>query len=381
MCLYLSNPLSPLLEPGRVEETLMGHFQPLLDPDLDGIFSAYYGEGVTFQVNGHPLLRSAPPPGRVAVAIRVGRQRKPSGVGYLLQDPNLIGEETGIAVSTLGKVIKRGWDWLGLIPPPDTAVGGLVEVPALAEVLTLNKADFIRSGSRGATFLAYRKAIQEVVSRHLAQWGSEARSKPSRTRRTRPLERDLQSVLQNLSKEFPSLAALVERSVGGQSRLQLGGLQASASLTASTPESGRSEEPAALADPPEIGTSRPEGDGPDGMDSGEEEQPEPDSSTLTASVDRISLPGRKPTRRPGRFGIRIQFEERSGDPELGRLVESTVWVNAAHPAYLRAVSSRSEGYHLALTVAMTLASLAVEPEQTHRFVNSFLARWGEASKP
>ena len=109
-----------------------------------------------------------------------GRQRKPSGVGYLIRDPSLAEEETGIAVSTLGKVIKRGWDWLGLTPLPETAVGGLIEVPALAEALTLNKADFIRVGARGATFLAYRKAIQEVVSRQLGEWGTEAKATSTR---------------------------------------------------------------------------------------------------------------------------------------------------------------------------------------------------------
>jgi hypothetical protein len=47
-----------------------------------------------------------------------------------------------------------------------------------------------------------------------------------------------------------------------------------------------------------------------------------------------------------------------GGGALSRLVESTVWVNDAHPAYRRAVASRSEGYHLA--VALALAPLAVE---------------------
>ena len=49
-----------------------------------------------------------------------------------------------------------------------------------------------------------------------------------------------------------------------------------------------------------------------------------------------------------------------GGAALSRLVESTVWVNDAHPAYRRAVASRSEGYHLALAVALALAPLAVE---------------------
>src|SRR2546425_10677784 len=80
-------------------------------------------------------------------------------------------ERRVIAVSTFGKVIKRGWDWLGVTPGAAEHVGGLIEVPDLAECLTLNKADFVRGGPRGATYLAYRKAVQEAVSRQLALWG------------------------------------------------------------------------------------------------------------------------------------------------------------------------------------------------------------------
>ena len=71
------------------------------------------------------------------------------------------------------------------------------------------------------------------------------------------------------------------------------------------------------------------------------------------------------------------------DPEslyrqLGRLIESTVFINRAHPAYRRAAASRSEGYHIALSVALALAPLAVEPAREHAFITTFLARWGEA---
>jgi hypothetical protein len=55
-----------------------------------------------------------------------------------------------------------------------------------------------------------------------------------------------------------------------------------------------------------------------------------------------------------------------------------VWVNEAHPAYRRAVASRSEGYHLAVAVALALAPLAVEPAKAHAFVTAFLAAWGGA---
>jgi hypothetical protein len=55
-------------------------------------------------------------------------------------------------------------------------------------------------------------------------------------------------------------------------------------------------------------------------------------------------------------------------------------VNEAHPAFRRATALRAEDYHVALTVALTLAPLTVEPAAERRFVTAFLARWGEAAE-
>jgi hypothetical protein len=59
-------------------------------------------------------------------------------------------------------------------------------------------------------------------------------------------------------------------------------------------------------------------------------------------------------------------------------VDTVVWVNEAHPAYTRAVTSRSEGYHLALCVAMALAPLVAEAGNYPAFITEFLRRWGKA---
>ena len=72
----------------------------------------------------------------------------------------------------------------------------------------------------------------------------------------------------------------------------------------------------------------------------------------------------------------VQFESRPDDSELGRLVDSTIWINDAHPAYVRATASRSTGYHSAVTVALALAPLAVDASQEHAFITQFLAHWG-----
>ena len=71
---------------------------------------------------------------RHPIAIRVGLQRKPSGIGFLAcHDEPLPEHERGLAISTLGGVIRRGWDWRGITPREPDRVEGLIEVPALAE--------------------------------------------------------------------------------------------------------------------------------------------------------------------------------------------------------------------------------------------------------
>ena len=100
--------------------------------------------------------------------------------------------------------------------------------------------------------------------------------------------------------------------------------------------------------------------------------------TNAATQSEPSIQSTHGPRKPARYGLAIQFETRAGEPELGRLVDSTVFVNDAHPAYQRAAASRSEGYHLAPSVAMALAPLAVEPQKERAFVTKFLKRWGDA---
>ena len=60
------------------------------------------------------------------------------------------------------------------------------------------------------------------------------------------------------------------------------------------------------------------------------------------------------------------------------MVDGTIWINDVHPAYARAIASRSLGYHTALAVALALAPLAVEVRDEHAFITQFLAHWGSA---
>jgi hypothetical protein len=102
------------------------------------------------------------------------------------------------------------------------------------------------------------------------------------------------------------------------------------------------------------------------------------AGSAAPAASETAVPSAGGTRRPARYGLSIQFESRPDDAELARLVETTIWINEAHPAYRRAATSRSEGYHVALATAMALAPLAVEPAKEHAFLTTFLAAWGAA---
>ncbi len=384
VAMKLRNPLSPLLDAGFLEASLRRHFLPLFDSAFDDILSATYPQPLQFIVNGELLDRSRAAGAQLApIEVRLGRKRKPAASGYLvlaaLPQPE---EARGVAISTLGKVIRRGWEWLGVTPSAPDRIGGVIEVPALAECLTLNKADFVRTGPRGATYLSYRKAIQEVVSRQLGQWGAERDVADTRRRAARPVERDLERVLMDLADDFPLLSSLVERREGGQRRLPFGngappedGASAiSASMFARAEDGG---DGGGVAEPVLDSLSAEPAESA-GAATAAEPNSVGDAPATPAAESVATITSARGPRKPARYGLAIQFETREGEPELGRLVESTVFVNDAHPAYTRAAASRSEGYHLALAVAMALAPLAVQPHEERAFVTRFLERWGDA---
>ena len=371
--LKLRNPLSPLLDPGFLETSLRRHFQTLLDSAFNDFLALHYPDGVAIDVNQQRLTKQHPTaPLQAPLEIRLVRKRKPSARGYLFREDKALPEnQRGIAISTFGKVIRRGWDWLAVSPNAAERIGGLIEVPELAACLTLNKGDFIRTGPRGATYLAFRKAIQQAVSRQLAEWGdAPITGEEAPPREARPLQRDLAHLLEDLAIDFPLLSSLVDQRAGGQKRLPLG---ARGSVT-----DARSFVAASLTAVPDDNGDRPVREPYTGKNQAEKPTVNECPEAFADQEHGLRLPSRSAAHRPAHYGLNIQFEDRSDDPNLGRLVESTIWVNRAHPAYRRALASRSIGYHIALAVAMSLAPLAVEPTEQSRFLLTFLTRWGEA---
>ncbi|CAN5754478.1 hypothetical protein BH23GEM3_BH23GEM3_10360 [soil metagenome] len=394
--LRLSNPLSLLLDPGFLEATLLRQYQPLFEPEFLDILATWYPDGFTMRVGGRAVVGPIRPAQRHALGIRIGRQRKPSGVGYLARhDQPLPEHERGLAISTLGKVIRRGWDWLGLTPVDADRIEGLIEVPALAEALTLNKGDFLRHGARGALFLSYRKAIQEAVAAQLDAWGA-APPPPKRAPRTKPMERDIRRILGDLAGDYPMLTTLVERTAGGQRRLPLGepaeqgdpGLWSGSETVSPVPVApipgdvaddsrGGADDADGSRTPAEAATSPPQ-DERDEIATSSPQDGREETGTSPPNEAAVRLPGRARSKKPATLSLQIRFESLPDDVTLARLIESTVWVNDAHPAYRRAVATRAEGYHVALAAAAALAPLAVEAHEAQRFISAFLGKWGEA---
>jgi hypothetical protein len=116
--LTLNDPLSPVLDRGFLEQVLRRHFPSLLQIEFRDLLGSFYPRPVNLIVNGAVVEPEPPIPGdRAELLLRLGRRRKPVAVGWLVATDQPLPEELhGIAVTTLGKVIRRGWDWVGLRP-------------------------------------------------------------------------------------------------------------------------------------------------------------------------------------------------------------------------------------------------------------------------
>src|SRR5260370_11304825 len=213
----------------------------------------------------------------------------------------------------------RGWDWVGLSPSLLERIGGLVEIPAVAASLSLNKADFLRTGPRGASFLAHRKAVQEAVSAQFAAWGEARDAREARRPRTGRIERALRTVLADLAQEFPLLTALVDWRRGGQGRLRLAGHVAGAAIAGSVvvPVAAVFEHEVASS-PPSIAPPQP---------------------ALTVSPPAAPSPPPPATagpRPPLHSRLTIGYRPRPDALQLGRLDDSTKGGEERPPAVRRA---------------------------------------------
>ena len=358
--LKLRNPLSPLLDGGFVEVTLRHHFQPLLDPAFDDFLAAHYAKGIAVDVNGRRLekyrsrARAAGAVGNSLIAtektvgrgLLVARRHRPSGRSTWPRDQHLRQSYS----SRLG-LAGHDTDHAGTDRRPDRSAGA-------GRLFDFEQGGF--HSQRRARRNLSRFSQSDSTSRHLSNSPPGADAPPADEqappREVRPLQRDLAHLLEDLALDFPLLASSVERRAGGQKRLPLSGR--------GNEEAGQSFVAASIgalwqrATP--IEPCRPERQARVGKSCGQragrraQQQPQAD----------IPLPGNNGARRPAQLGLDIQFEDRPDGADLGRLVESTVWANRAHPAYRRALAPRLDRLPYRPSPSrLALAPLAVEPSQ------------------
>jgi hypothetical protein len=75
-------------------------------------------------------------------------------------------------------------------------------------------------------------------------------------------------------------------------------------------------------------------------------------------------------------GLRIGFDDAQERNDLGWLLENTVWINRAHPAYRKAASTGNESYHVVLGVVWVLLGHLDDRHSAQEFIGQFLSGWG-----
>lgn len=358
--MYFTDDQPHLLRKEFVADTVIKHFYPLLHVYLmEEILHYVYKKGVEITVNGEVLTLS-PEEQRIDNGFKVflGKSSRPIGAGFLTKKvleqgwlarlagkaPNERHIASGLSVSTYGKVIKTGWEWVGIMPKSATELVGIVELPALSEVLTTNKSDFLTDAVHLRKFYRLRKAVQQAIMPVLRSLGEFAGDqKTSAAKNVKPLERQIETALEGLSPEFPELDTLL-----GSRRGRGAGS-----------EKKRME-------PKGEGTSA-SGD-PTISDGATTDLP--DAKRKKAKKEKEGAVSRK------KPGLTLALEDLSDAPDsLGRILEDTVSVNTLHPAWKKALQTKQEEYHILVVVGLVLAEFVAPEKHATDFLGKFLSSW------
>lgn len=358
---------SKLLNESFLTGTIQKHYLPLfLSAFQENILRFLYKKGVEFWINNKKLAPISLDQFTTTKTfpVRLGSQAKRLvGFGYLTKSVEEISEEyCGVGVSCFGKVIKRGWEWIGITPKLSKNISGLVEVPSLAELLTTNKNNFLADAKSLQKYYRYRKVIQEAILTALETLGEHGSQEAvDQKTRLKPLEREIEKTLDGLVGEFPELVSLV-----GIKRRLVGSSVRSDSLLGESLvviESAHEEGIVAEVAKEETGETSKRGQIATTM-------------ALTPDLEGTPQTGRKTVSRKSP-GLKIRFENNTNSPELGRMLENDLWINTAHPAYEKAKSERLEEYHVILATAWVLAGFVEQNKSPQEFINRFLSVWGK----
>jgi hypothetical protein len=359
---------SPLAEGCYVSSIIQNHFQPLLEAGFRPLTDQLYPNGIRFWVNGHPLKPRKVPGVRELrpFTVQLGNSGRAVGIGFLGRGRRSLPEsDQGIAISAYGKVVKRGWDWLGLTPRHPQSLTGLVEVPALVALLTTNKADFLKDGTSLNRYYRYRKAIQQTLAPILRELGEAVPARQRSAPEVRPLERDVEQVLGGLIENYPEIAPLVgRRRTRRQGFTLLPTVEGTATVLLTQGLHERNGHNHAPVDHEPAGSAS--------------EPSTPKDGKLETNEDGEISAGLRAGKRVAP-GLMLGFEDAPRRSELGWLVENTIWVNRAHPAYQKAIGAGHENYHVVLSVVWVLLGHLDDRHSAQEFISQFLRGWGARS--
>lgn len=353
-----------LLSTDYVKEAIRVHFYPLLDEEFAQVLKHLYPSGVEIKVNEEQVS----PPGMKKEAaqyfvVRRGKRKKLMGIGFLVKTKDDLPEEQrGLAISTFGKVIKRGWEWLGVTPRNPNRLTGVVEVPELVQCLTTNKCDFMRDPNSLQKYYKYRKAIQDSIADVLEDLGESHPSEPKPDKGLKKLQKEIDKVVGQILPEFPELAPLFGRKRGTEKEMALladpkGGVGATV------------EEGADIASGDKGGPG--EGEGVEGAIEG------PFEGTHLEEVAPKDQPSKPQATRRKRPGLMIGFDEETGGEEMAWLRGNTLYINALHPAYTRVKGTGGAGLYVTFAVATTLSAHVQEERPPLELMQRFMSAWGE----
>ncbi|MDP3696834.1 MAG: ATP-binding protein [Candidatus Taylorbacteria bacterium] len=361
--IFFSDRQTHLLKSDFVRKSIVKHFYSLFHDKLqEQILRYVYKKPIEFVVNGE-LLTLSETEQRTDRDFKVywGKSKKPIGAGFLTknvlnqswlkkltdqkQEENSLAP--GLSISTFGKIIKSGWEWLGILPKNHGLLNGVVEIPALSMLLTTNKNDFLTDSTHLKQYYKIRKSIQEAVLPILKSLGEyeEMVSTPP-DKKIKPLTKQIENALGNLTEEFPELIPLLG------SRRKIG-----ASIKDDRVQT--TQQPPTPANVPMLN---------------ETVQTKPTTDKISQKITK-NKNARARIRKPG---LTIILEELKDAPKsLGRIVEDTVSINTLHPAWPKALQYNQQEYHILLTVGLVLSEFLAPDKHPQKFLEDLLASWGK----